>query len=123
MMFGGFLGMNLLFWILFALVSGIILVSIFKGIGEWNRNNHAPRLTVPATVVSRRIRVTHHHHGGTSVHHQHVHTVTTYYVTFQLENGERMEFQVSGEQYGLLTEHDRGNLDFQGTRFLDFTRT
>ena len=47
---------------------------------------------------------------------------TTYYVTFQVESGDRMEFHVSGQEYGLLAEGDRGKVTFQGTRYLGFAR-
>ena len=42
--------------------------------------------------------------------------------TFQLESGDRMEFQVSGIEYGMLAEGDTGELTFQGTRYLAFER-
>jgi hypothetical protein len=47
---------------------------------------------------------------------------TTYYVTFQVESGDRMELQLAGNEYGLLVEGDRGKLTFQGTRYLGFER-
>ncbi|NMA03148.1 MAG: DUF2500 domain-containing protein, partial [Clostridiales bacterium] len=43
-----------------------------------------------------------------------------YYVTFQVESGDRMEFRVSGKEYGLLAEGDVGKLTFQGTRYHEF---
>lgn len=46
----------------------------------------------------------------------------TYYVTFQVESGDRMEMSVSGSEYGTLAEGDKGKLTFQGTRFLTFNR-
>ena len=46
----------------------------------------------------------------------------SYYVTFQVESGDRMEFHVTGQQFGLLLEGDQGNLSFQGTRYLGFER-
>ena len=49
-------------------------------------------------------------------------TNTMYYVTFQMESGDRMEFQVSGIEYGMLAEGDTGELTFQGTRYLAFER-
>ena len=33
-----------------------------------------------------------------------------------------MEFYIHGQEYGLLIEGDRGNLSFQGTRYLGFDR-
>ena len=83
-------------------------------------NNNSPRLTVPATVISKRTNITHHHNGnnvGT------YHTSTTYYAAFQVESGDRMELQLDGSAYGLLAEGDKGKLTFQGTRFLGFERT
>ena len=106
--------------LMFVLVFGIIIVTLIRGIGEWNKNNHSPKLTVPATVVSRRSDVSHHHHGGEP---HHVHTSTSYYATFQVESGDRMEFALSGMEYGMLAEGDTGELTFQGTRYLSFQRT
>ena len=99
-----------------SLVFGIILLNVFRGISQWNKNNHSPRLTVDATVVSKRQHTSHHHHKNHTSH------STTYYVTFQVVSGDRMEFHVSGVEYGQLMEGDRGELQFQGTRYLSFTR-
>lgn len=117
----GFDMFSIMFTIVFILVIGTFIVTAVKGIGQWNKNNHSPRLTVPATVVSKRTNVTRHHHGGANGHHHH-HTSTTYYVTFQVESGDRMELHVAGHEYGLLVEGDSGRLTFQGTRYLGFKR-
>lgn len=50
-------------------------------------------------------------------------TDTTYYVTFQVESGDRMELRMTGRDYGMLFEGDRGTLHFQGTRYLGFDRS
>ncbi len=118
----GFGMFGVLFAIVFLLVTGTFVVVLVKGIGEWNRNNHSPKLTVPATIVSKRTNVSRHRHGGANGHHHH-HTSATYYVTFQVESGDRMELNMSGQEYGMLIEGDRGNLSFQGTRYLGFERT
>ena len=120
--FGGFGLFGILFAVSFLIFMGTFFVILFKGIKEWNRNNHSPRLTVPAIVVAKRTNVSRHRHGGANGHHHH-HTSTTYYVTFQVESGDRMELCVSGQQYGLLVEGDKGKLSFQGTRYLGFERT
>ena len=119
--FGGFGMFNIMFTIVFLLVTGTFVVILVKGISEWNKNNHSPRLTVPATIIAKRTNVSRHRHGGANGHHHH-HTSTTYYVTFQVESGDRMEFHISGQEYGLLIEGDHGNLSFQGTRYLGFER-
>lgn len=111
---------------MFILVFGVFVVNIVKGLMQWNKNNHSPRLTVDATVVAKRTNVSHHHHANagdaTGAHGYHTTTSTTYYVTFQFESGDRMELSVSGYEYGMLIEGDRGKLSFQGTRFLGFDR-
>ena len=117
----GFDMFGIMFTIVFVLVIGTFIVTAIKGIGQWNKNNNSPRLTVPATVVSKRTNVTRHHHGGANGHHHH-HTSTTYYVTFQVESGDRMELHVAGHEYGMLVEGDNGSLTFQGTRYLGFER-
>lgn len=112
--FGG--GFEIMFSLMFFLVFGMIAFTFIKGISQWNKNNQSPRLTVDATVVSKRQNVSHHHHDN------HVSHSTTYYVTFQVESGDRMEFHVSGTEYGMLIEGDYGDLTFQGTRYLGFVR-
>ena len=73
---------SILFPILFLVVLGMILYTIIGNISTWNKNNHSPRLTVPATVVAKRTEVSRHHTDNTMMH-----TFTTYYVTFQVESG------------------------------------
>ena len=115
----GFGAFGVMFTIVFVLFIGIFVVVIVRGIGQWNKNNNSPRLTVPATVVSKRADVSHRHHAG---EHHHTHTSTSYYVTFEVESGDRMELHMSGTEYGLLIEGDKGKLSFQGTRYLGFER-
>ena len=52
---------SILFPILFLVVLGMILYTIIGNISTWNKNNHSPRLTVPATVVAKRTEVSRHH--------------------------------------------------------------
>ena len=117
----GFDMFSIMFSIVFIIVIGMFVVTAIKGIGQWNKNNNSPRLTVPATVVAKRTNVSHHNHAGTNGHHRHS-TSTTYYVTFQVESGDRMELHLSGHEFGMLVEGDKGKLSFQGTRYLGFER-
>jgi len=105
--------------LIFAIVIGMFIFFAVKGLKQWNKNNHSPRLTVPASVVSKRTNVSSHMHGGDSMHRTHS---TTYYVTFEVESGDRMELHVDGQEYGLIAEGDVGMLTFQGTRYLGFER-
>ncbi len=117
----GFNLFGLMFTIVFMLVIGMFIVMAVSGIRQWSKNNHAPRLTVPAAIVAKRTNVSRHRHGGANGH-PHYHTSTTYYVTFQVESGDRVELQVGGREYGVLVEGDNGKLTFQGTRYLGFER-
>ncbi len=112
----GFGMFSIMFTIVFVLVIGVFAVTIFRGIRTWSRNNASPRLTVPARVVGKRDEVHRHRHDT------HTHYSTTYFVTFEVESGDRMELQVEGSESGLIVEGDNGMLSFQGTRFLGFER-
>lgn len=122
--FGG--GFEVMFFLVFGLVFCIILVNIVRGLGQWNKNNQSPRLAVSSTVVSKRTNVSHsHHHNAgdmTGASGTYSTSSTTYYATFQVESGDRIELQVNGSEFGMIAEGDQGRLTFQGTRFLGFER-
>lgn len=103
--------------VMFVFIFGMIIMTFTKNIKQERKNDQSPRLTVPATVIAKRDQVSVHHHD----HHRH--TSTRYFVTFQVDSGDRMELQLSGPEYGMLIEGDQGSLTFQGTRFLSFERT
>ena len=51
------------------------------------------------------------------------HTSTTYFITFEFESEDRLEFRVSDKEFGMLAEEgDKGTLTIQGIRYIDFTR-
>lgn len=110
----------ILFVLVFTIVIGTFIFTAVSGVKRWNKNNHSPRLTVWAKVVTKRNHtgVHRHHHGG----HHHTTRSSTYYVTFEVESGDRMELQMDGFEFGMLAEGDTGKLTFQGTRYLGFER-
>lgn len=110
--------MGFIFPLIFLTIIGIFIFTLIKNIKEWNYNNKQPIIPVNALIVSKRASVSHNHSGENHISS----TSTTYYVTFEYDNGQRQEFHVSGSQYGLLAEGDTGTLSFQGTRFIDFKR-
>ena len=110
----------MMIFLIFMMVFGIIIFRMVSGAKEWKKNNDSPVLSVSAKVVAKRTDVKyHHHHVNEQVHHS---SSTNYYVTFEVESGDRMEMKMKGNQYGMLVEGDRGQLTFQGTRYLDFKR-
>ena len=50
----------------------------------------------------------------------HYMNLSWYYITFEFADGQRKEFQVSGEMYGLFTEKDKGTLRYKGNKFVAF---
>ena len=85
---------SILFPILLLVVLGMILYTIIGNISAWNKNNHSPRLTVPATVVAKRTEVSRHHTDDTMAH-----TFTTYYVN--LSGRERRPHGTYRKWFGL----------------------
>ena len=114
---GFFIIHRLMFTLVPLLMIGIIVFHLVQNMRRWNKDNHSPKLTVPAAVVAKRDDRRRHRNGN------HTHHRTYYYVTFQFESGDRLELELQGHEYGLLVEGDRGNLTFQGSRYLGFERT
>ena len=96
--------------VMFLLVFGIIIGSIVQNFKKQRKNDAAPRINSAATVVTKRTKVWGDH------------SRTDYYATFQFASGDRMEMHMTGQEYGMLVEGDRGDLTFQGTRYLGFVR-
>ena len=129
----------------FIFVIGLIIFRAIKGGMEWSSNNNSPVLTVGATVVAKRTAVSSHshishhnqiHHGHAAPTHHHS-SSTTYFATFEVENGDtgrtgeqfgasrttsRMEMKIKDKEYGMLVEGDISKLTFQGTRYKWFER-
>ncbi|MGY5343079.1 DUF2500 domain-containing protein [Paenibacillus glucanolyticus] len=105
--------------VFFIVVIGIILLSAGKGILQWSQNNRQPLLSVDSKIVSKRTEVKHTQQTDDTMSSR---TRTTYYLTFEVESGDRMEFIVNGEEFGMCAEGDEGLLRFQGTRYYGFAR-
>ena len=99
-----------MFYVVFALVIFIIGGSVVQNLKQKHSNDHSPRVTSEAEVVTKR----------THVRGDHAHT--TYFATFQFESGDRLELEIPHNRFGYLVEGDKGKLTFQGTRFLEFER-
>lgn len=101
------------------LVCTVIILGILRTVKEWHHNENSPQLTVDASIVCKRSDYRRTMNARKRVYRG---SRTNYYVTFQVESGDRMELELQGHQYGLLTEGDKGKLTFQGKRFLNFER-
>jgi hypothetical protein len=105
--------------IMFFLIFGLVIFTLAKNIKQSMYNNKQPIVPVQAKVVTKRYSVSTHQHADNNMHHT---SSTWYYATFEFTNGERMELQVPSREFGMLVEGDEGTLQFQGTRFISFTR-
>ena len=113
--------------VLIAVFAVLLIGVIGRGLWVWVRNNNSPQETADARVVAKRMKVSGHggHAAVTNVSRMNAvssSTYTNYFVTFELENGRRLEFSVKDPEYGMLAEGDRGRLSYQGTRYLGFER-
>ena len=91
-------------------ILALFVYALVSAIRREANNNRQPVRKVDAQAVAKRINVS----GDNSY--------TTYYVTFELVNGERMELVTEGELYGMIVEGDYGSLTYQGYKCLDFIR-
>lgn len=109
--------MILIFIVFIIMFVRIIVVSARQGI----KNSNSPVLSVDARVVTKRTDISYHSdHMDDGIDTSS--SSTWYYVTFEVESGDRMEFSVRSSEFGMLVEGDRGKLKFQGTRYLGFVR-
>lgn len=111
---GGFDFFSIFIPIIFIMVIGFFIFMTVKGISTWSKNNQSPVLTVPAEVVAKRTKTS----GGSGDSS----ASTWYFVTFQVQSGDRIELGVNGSEFGMLAEADLGMLTFQGTRYKGFER-
>jgi hypothetical protein len=100
--------------IIFIIVIGGFIFAIGNGVKQYASNKAKPVETVPARVIAKRPHTW--GGGGDSAAH------TSYYITFELENGERIEIPVGDEFYGMHIEGDTGMLTHQGTHMISFER-
>ncbi|MBB5172595.1 DUF2500 domain-containing protein [Texcoconibacillus texcoconensis] len=128
--------------VIFMIILGFTLFSMVRSLLEWIENNNKAVQTDKAKVTSKRAdvqkrrtgKVGQQRVGGVNVGGVNVGGVRTrgvqlgpnhktkYFVTFEFENGDRHEFKVKGNEYGMLTEGDVGHITFQGTRYKGFER-
>jgi len=98
------------------LVLGLAIVPVVLSVMSATRRRRvirlAPQLVAEARVIDKR-----NYETGVA-------TATDHrsFITFQLFDGSRLELQVPTAEAGLLVVGDEGNLGWQGSRFLGFTR-
>lgn len=94
-------------------LAAAIIIPISIAVSRAVTNNNAPKLHSGATVVTKRSQAT----GGSSSTVREI-----YFATFELPDTQRIELNMTGQQYGQLVEGDQGTLFWQGTRYQGFKR-
>ena len=97
----------------------LILMLVAKLTGKVNveeREGRRPIYNMEATVKGKRTLVEADSENPNIPH-------TRYFVTFHKRDGNRVELEVPGEDYGLAAEGDEGVLVWQGDEFIVFKRT
>ncbi len=102
------------FLIFFVLIFSMVIYTFIKNARKAASIRKAPRIKVPAVVVSKRSAVRRNNNSSMNL--------MSYFVTFEFESGDRLELSSEGEDFGLLSEGDRGIVTFQGTLLISFER-
>jgi len=112
---------SVMFIIIFAVVIGVFVAIIARGIITWGKNNSSPRIPAEVRIVAKNTSVLYPRRTR-EFGHAHIHGATSYHVTFEFLSGDRIELDVPSREYGLIAVGDIGTLTFQGTRYISFNR-
>ena len=104
----------------FVLTFCLIIITIVRNRIVLHKNKNSPKLTLPATVSSKRNNISYQYNHRTA---DPTHTTNTiHFVTFKIEGGKKIELCVSDTEFDLISVGDIGNLTFQGKNYLDFKK-
>jgi hypothetical protein len=87
-----------------------------RSLAYWLHNTTSPPKAYAARVINKRTQTS----GWSGSQFGHIDTY--YFVTFEFRNGERREYEVSGQEFGMLVEGDEGQVTAKGTRYEYFDR-
>lgn len=107
------------FIIMFASVIGI---SVLIVVSQWIRNHRSPRIVTQATVLDKRVQVQHIRRKKASGIGYATDKMPIYYVLFEIEGGEKLEFLVNKVEYSKVKNNQSGRLTFQGSKFIRFEK-
>ncbi|MCR8636584.1 DUF2500 domain-containing protein [Paenibacillus radicis (ex Xue et al. 2023)] len=122
---GGFEVMFTIVPILIVIGFVIVIVGIITNGARYFKNAKAPRQSVFARVVAKRMEVrnhTSHHSNSNGGMHPVNSSRTYYYITLEFDNGERKEYLDVKSLFGLVVEGDEGYAAVQGDWIVAFER-
>lgn len=88
----------------------LLTIGVFQLFLQRQRNRLAPRMSVGAGVIAKR---------GKALQGELTES-RNYFVTFEMESGDRMELRLPGWDFWRIDEGDCGRLIFQGSRYIAF---
>ncbi len=100
-------------------IVGLIAGTVVVNLRRWHKNNTAPQQELKARVAEKRTSVGGRDEGQVIAPGY----ACWYYATFEVENGDPLELELTEQQYGRLNEGEEGILMVQGTRYLGFEPT
>lgn len=112
---------TIMLFFVFLVASLGFLTVMFGSLKNWTYNNSTPILTVDAKVIGKRFKTFQDTQGFAEMIPSYNYA-TLYFVTFEVENEEKLEFSVTSVEYDNLVEGNDGKLSYQGTRFLEFVK-
>ena len=98
---------GIIVFVSFAVVSGIMMITVSRAVGGAKKNFSLPRISAPAKVVSKRRYAVSE-------------KTKTYFITFEYKTGDRAEYRVSSDAYMYFAEGDEGTITVRGTEFISF---
>ncbi len=103
-----------------AVVIIIFIIDKGKKISRWSDSLHEEQKTVTATLIEKE-EVTKAYGNGLSRNPGSIpFSSTTYRLTFETLDGEKLTFNVEGFDYGGVKEGETGRLTYQGIYYLSF---
>ncbi|MBQ7636625.1 MAG: DUF2500 domain-containing protein, partial [Lachnospiraceae bacterium] len=101
--FNSFNFFNIAFFTIFFIVIAAFITVFVKGIVTWTSNNRSPLLNVNTRVVAKRVntRLRGGHMGSDASMYMSSSAYHTYYVTFEVDSGDRMELNVPKAHFPL----------------------
>lgn len=109
-----FIGVPAFIALVWLIILGTIAWRVWKAWDQRRTNQAEPVLTFPARVIGKRDSVS----GGG----EHSRAHTSYFVTFERLDLQRIELQMEGPEFGMLAIGDTGRLTHQGTWYQGFVR-
>ena len=110
---------TVMLFFVFLVTSIGFLTLAFGNLKYGTHSNSTPILTVDAKVIGKRFNTFQDTQSFADMI-PYYNYATLYFVTFEVVNGEKLEFSVTSVEYENLIEEDLGKLSYQGTKFLEF---